>query len=219
MTKLPLFPLNTVLFPGMPLSLHIFEERYKLMISRCVAERQPFGVVLLEHGSAEYRPGQSIVPYSVGCTAHITQVQPVNGGRMNIVAIGQDRFAIQDFDHSAPYLIGEVELLPFYKGAIEQLRPRARRLQPWIARYLKLIDQAENLEIDIRQLPRDPITLGYLGAALLKTEMWRKQALLVLEDAGELLDQVRALYRREVTLYEMLTRGETPETNSIFSIN
>ena len=82
MYELPLFPLNTVLFPGMPIKLHIFEERYKLMISRCYTEGQPFGVALIKSGN---EVGRKAEPFLVGCTAVITELEPLPDGRMNIV--------------------------------------------------------------------------------------------------------------------------------------
>src|SRR5205814_5524803 len=84
-----LFPLNTVLFPGMPLPLHIFEERYKLMIGRCLEEERPFGVVLIQSGP---EVGGTAVPHRVGTTAHIAAVRRLDDGRMNLIAIGQERF-------------------------------------------------------------------------------------------------------------------------------
>ncbi|MCS7071304.1 MAG: LON peptidase substrate-binding domain-containing protein, partial [Anaerolinea sp.] len=75
MVMLPLFPLNTVLFPGIPISLHIFEDRYKLMINRCLNSQMPFGIVLLQSGSEVQGAGPAPQPYSIGCTAHIVQVQ------------------------------------------------------------------------------------------------------------------------------------------------
>ena len=92
MNALPLFPLNTVLFPGMPLGLYIFEERYKLMMAQCLQEEQPFGVVLIAQGKEAMGPAAE--PHPVGCTAVITEVQKLNDGRMNIVAVGQERFHI-----------------------------------------------------------------------------------------------------------------------------
>ena len=62
MIELPLFPLNTVLFPGMPLGLHIFEDRYKLMIGQCVQERRPFGVVLIRSGQEALGPSGGTTP-------------------------------------------------------------------------------------------------------------------------------------------------------------
>jgi uncharacterized protein len=94
---LPLFPLNTVLFPGMPLTLHIFEERYKLMIERCLEHRQPFGVVLIRYGKEAL--GSLADPHRIGCTARILDVQPLSEGRMNISALGQKRFRILELSH------------------------------------------------------------------------------------------------------------------------
>src|SRR3954466_6437378 len=94
MFELPLFPLNTVLFPGMPLNLHIFEERYKLMIGRCIEANQPFGAVLIKRGSEVSGLGKAAEPFSIGCTVQITQVQSLGAGRMNISVVGKERFQI-----------------------------------------------------------------------------------------------------------------------------
>ncbi len=66
--KIPLFPLKTVLFPGMPINLHIFEERYRLMINRCIDEQLPFGVVLIQKGEEALGPFWPN-SHQVGCTA------------------------------------------------------------------------------------------------------------------------------------------------------
>ena len=70
-SDLPLFPLNTVLFPGMVLPLHIFEERYKLMINHCLEEERPFGVLLIREGK---EVGSGAVPYQVGTTTMIAVI-------------------------------------------------------------------------------------------------------------------------------------------------
>ena len=82
MLKLPLFPLRTVLFPGMPLALHIFEDRYKEMMRRCIERSSPFGVVLIKHGD---EVGPAAEPYAIGCTARVVQVEPLPEGRMNLL--------------------------------------------------------------------------------------------------------------------------------------
>src|SRR5215207_7429183 len=110
MMKLPLFPLNTVLFPGMPLSLHIFEDRYKEMISRCLQDNTPFGVLLIKEGVEALGPLAQ--PHSIGCTAQITQVQPLDEGRMNLIAIGHERFKLLSLDYALPYLMGDIERFP-----------------------------------------------------------------------------------------------------------
>ena len=106
--ELPLFPLNTVLFPGAELPLHIFEPRYREMIGECIDREQPFGVALIERGP---EVGEGAVPHAVGCTAQITGVERLEDGRMNVVCVGQSRFRILSTSSARPYLMGEVELL------------------------------------------------------------------------------------------------------------
>src|SRR5947209_7299372 len=102
MVELPLFPLNTVLFPTAPLTLHIFEERYKEMVSRCIAEDIPFGVVLIREGQ---EAGAPAVPFEVGTTAQIVSVEKLLQGRMNLIAVGRKRFRLLDTSHARPYLV------------------------------------------------------------------------------------------------------------------
>src|SRR5262245_66168313 len=123
MYELPLFPLNTVLFPGMPLRLHIFEERYKLMIGRCYAEGEPFGVTLIKRGQ---EVGGRAEPFQIGCKAVITEVEPLEGGRMNIVAVGSERFQIHSLKHNQPYLIGMVDSLPLANDDSQYLSDKGR---------------------------------------------------------------------------------------------
>src|SRR5687768_15636509 len=108
--ELPLFPLNSVLFPGMPIRLHIFEERYKQMVQECRINQMPFGIVLIEVGREAFGP--LATPCRIGTTAYITDVQELPRGNLNILAVGRDRFEIQSLDaESKPYLMGEVDLM------------------------------------------------------------------------------------------------------------
>jgi len=108
MVDLPLFPLNTVLFPGGTLPLHIFEERYKLMLGECIEQEAPFGVVLIKSGMEVGGPAE---PHSIGTTARISRVQRLDDGRMNLIAVGVERFRIGSVTQSRPYMRAEVELL------------------------------------------------------------------------------------------------------------
>ena len=83
---MPLFPLGLVLYPEEELPLHIFESRYKQMIEHCLAEEKQFGVVLIRRGSEALGPLAE--PHSIGCTARILEVQPLDEGRMQITTIG-----------------------------------------------------------------------------------------------------------------------------------
>lgn len=102
MTQLPLFPLNAVLFPNTPLPLHIFEERYRLLVGKCIEDQLPFGVV--------YNRGEKIE--QIGCSAHIDRVlKEYDDGRLDIVTVGQRRFSIESLDTSQPYLQALVRFL------------------------------------------------------------------------------------------------------------
>jgi len=98
--KVPLFPLDVVLFPGTPLPLHIFEERYKEMIGECLAERSGFGVVRAQ------REGLAVI----GCMARIVRVlHEYEDGRLDILCDGGDRFEIEQLDNSRAFLQAEVD--------------------------------------------------------------------------------------------------------------
>lgn len=97
--RIPLFPLDTVLFPGTALPLHIFEARYREMIGECVAEDRAFGVVRAE--------GDSLA--IIGCTARVIRVlEQFPDGRMNILCEGEQRFEIEGLDESRTYLQADV---------------------------------------------------------------------------------------------------------------
>ncbi|MHB8574233.1 MAG: LON peptidase substrate-binding domain-containing protein [Dehalococcoidia bacterium] len=106
MPLIPLFPLNTVLFPGATLPLHIFEPRYRLMLNECIDAEAPFGVVLIRGG---VEVGGEAQPHEIGTTARVARVERLPDGRMNLVSVGVRRFRIHSLDRSLPYLRGEVE--------------------------------------------------------------------------------------------------------------
>jgi Lon protease-like protein len=217
--KLPLFPLNTVLFPGMPISLHIFEERYKLMMGQCIAQRRPFGVVLLKAGAAEEHPGQAIEPFDVGCSATITQIQPAAMGRMNIVAVGEERFRIRAFEHDQPYLVGLIDRQPYLTETPYDRAGASQALRQWVERYLGLVARFESLQINQVALPDDPLRLAFLGMSLLKSPMEDKQVVLQAESEAEVIRAASVLMRREITLLEVQTRPAPGETDGAFSVN
>ena len=98
--KIPLFPLEVVLFPEAALPLHIFEDRYKEMVSVCLAEKIGFGVVCAQ------REGLAVV----GCTAEIVRIlEQYPDGRLDILCQGANRFEIENLDNSRNYLQAEVD--------------------------------------------------------------------------------------------------------------
>lgn len=217
MFELPLFPLNTVLFPGMPLTLHIFEERYKRMIRTCLKTREPFGVVLTKNGDEAFGPLAE--PHVIGCTARILETQPLKDGRMNIVALGQKRFRILSLDYSRPYLVGKVEFYPLEKSDTNGLDQIGGRLRPWVKRYMQILTEVNDLDLNPDYLPNDPLVLGYLAAVLLQLPSDQKQELLAAERAIDLLTDMFRIYRREVALLRILLSENDRESVGNFSVN
>ncbi len=221
MFELPLFPLQSVLFPGMTLNLHIFEDRYKEMINLCVETRQPFGVVLIKEGLEALGPLAR--PHLIGCTAQILRMLPRSEGRMDISAVGQERFTIQTLHHDRSYLVGTVESLPLINTDPAKVTRVGTRLRPWVERYLEILSKVGNIPFNPQQLPPDPIQLGYLAAAILQQiSNEQKQTLLELNQAADLLTEIRAIYHREVTLLDMMlerANNTTPPENGPFSVN
>lgn len=216
---LPLFPLNSVLFPGMPLGLHIFEDRYKLMVQECIDENLPFGVVLIREGRQELGP--AAVPFSIGCTAEIAHVEELSAGRMNILALGRERFRIHSLSRHRPYLVGTVERYPLAVINETESTTAGRRLRPWVVRYLDLLSKIGEVEFDASQLPGEPLTLAYLAATVLQVEEARKQELLASTDVESMLTYMTGLYRQELPVLRiMLEEGDQQkEGPGDFSLN
>jgi Lon protease-like protein len=224
MFELPLFPLNTVLFPGMPLALHIFEDRYKLMIGKCLQERRPFGVVLIRQGSEALGPLPE--PNTIGCTAFISQVERLHRGRMNIGVIGQRRFRIVSLDTDLPYLRGQVEYYPLQEDDLRGQKALAARLRPWVVRYLDHLSRLGSETLPAEDLPDEPVPLAYASATLLQVSAKQKQALLSIESAIALLSKLRTIYRSEIAILKAIGQVPGPELEddpnrdkSAFSLN
>ncbi len=199
MMDLPLFPLNTVIFPGWPMPLHIFEPRYKEMVRFCVEEQQPFGIVLIEEGDAEF--DTAAVPYRVGCTVAITQLERTEDGRLYIMTVGQERFRIHRLKRDKPYLVGEVEMLDFEEEDKKVLKTAVADLRPLVIDYFSVLAQVDDDdEIDASQIPSDPEELSYLAAAILQVSLETKQSMLGARKASNLLKYLAGVYKRELRL-------------------
>lgn len=213
---LPLFPLRTVLFPGMTLPLHIFEPRYRLMIEQCLSTSGPFGVVLINSG---HEVGAPAVPYDIGTMAHIAGAERLPDGRFEIEIVGQQRFRIVSLHHDQAYLTGTIETFPL--GGIDQREARqlAGALRPWLSRYLGLLGEKADARFDPGELPSDPASVGYLAGILVQIPMAEKQQLLSIATAAELLEQERVIYRRETALLRAMLHQDRPADSSSFSPN
>ena len=150
--EIPLFPLRSVLCPGVALPLHIFEERYRLMVDRCIERGEPFGVVLLRNGS-EVGSARGQVA-AVGTTAAIRRAGTYPDGRLDILTVGQQRFRLEGVDNvSEPYLIGRVSLLDEPTGPEALVTDRAQQVGRRFIEYLELLqpegaDDGPEIEIE-----------------------------------------------------------------------
>ena len=217
MFELPLFPLHTVLFPGAQLRLHIFEERYKRMINHCLENAAPFGVVLIRRGMEALGPLAE--PYEVGCMAKILNHKPYPDGRLHLIAQGSERFTIRSLDKEAlPYLIGQVEAYPLAIPDLPALETAALGLYTWLARYIKLLNEAGNTQFDLERLPREPVAMAYAAAAMTDVPAQQKQELLSQESALDLIAHLNQLYKREVALLRAQL-NETGNQSGSFSQN
>jgi Lon protease-like protein len=218
MYELPLFPLNTVLFPHTPIHLHIFEERYKRMIGQCMENRQPFGVVLIQRGMEALGPAAE--PHRIGTTAQIVHVQNLPQGRMNIVAMGAQRFRILSLERQAyPYLMGFVEDYPMSNPDPQEATFQGQGLREQVIRFAQILIDAGGGQIDINQLPVDSQALAYVASAMLQIPADQKQKLLSMSRADELIHRLQALYRREIALLRAMAGKGDQTQGRVFSIN
>ena len=168
MQRLPLFPLNVVLFPGSQLPLHIFEQRYRLMIGRCIEEQKPFGVVLIREGE---ETNDIAVPHLTGTLADIESAYRLEDGRMYIVSVGRQRFHINYPLTVDPYLVGMVSLLDDQPGDADL----AQSLRGVCAEYRRLISAATGMRTPELELPLEPVALSYALADMMQVALPIKQ--------------------------------------------
>jgi len=193
--EIPLFPLNTVLFPGMPLPLHIFEPRYREMISYCSEAEREFGVLLIREGS---EVGSPATPFEVGTLAKIVGVDKLPDGRMNIVTVGTQRFHVVSISgDKRSYIVGDVE--PFEDDDAEE--PAAAELGDAVGQLLKrysaLVQAALEQELTPLQVPADPEDLSYLVGGTLRIQNRERQKLLETRSTIKRLELEKEILARE----------------------
>ncbi len=202
--KLPLFPLNMVLFPGAPLTLHIFEERYRQMIGRCLEQSTPFGVVLIREGE---EVGQPAIPHNVGTIAQINANVRMEDGRYYIAAVGQRRFRVQYALQRVPYIIASVVLLPEETGT--EVVAAAKELRTIYERYWQAVAAATGFQPQVEKLPEDVVAMTYQLADRLQIDTERKQRWLEADVATRVREIVAAL-RTEMLLLPRADRSDSP---------
>ena len=217
MIELPLFPLSSVLFPGGTLPLHIFEERYKLMVGECVAQQSPFGVVLIKSGKEVGGPAE---PYEVGTTARIAHVQQLSDGRMNLVAVGVERFRIDEFTQRRPFLRARVEILQERDAETPLLAERSARVGTLYSEYYRLALALTDQWQQQVALPEEPRAMADYVAGRVDSEAQLKQRLLEELSVSERLRAEEALLREAVRLLdEQLTAARRQKYSGLGALN
>jgi Lon protease-like protein len=217
--RLPLFPLGTVLFPGMVLPLHLFEERYRLLVRDLLERPEPrrLGIVGIELGH-EVGDSAGLRLAEVGCVAEVHDIKSRPGGRYDIVTVGAGRFRIKRLDRALPYLRGEVEFLPDEPGA--DPGPPARLVRVLFQLYRHRLASVGAKVAEPVELPDDPVRLSYLAAAAVMLDGHDKQRLLEAEDATIRLRAAQELLGRENRLLSALaTIPAGPFLDTSFSPN
>ncbi|MCW5942650.1 MAG: LON peptidase substrate-binding domain-containing protein [Fimbriimonadaceae bacterium] len=211
--EIPLFPLNTVLFPYAPLQLHVFEERYRRLVQDCMDLGRPIGVVLIRSGS---EVGGEADPYMVGTAARIEKVQKYDDGRMDVHVVGERRFRIRKVDESLPYMVGFCE--PVVEIELEDT-PRTdaltMRARESFEIYVQAMFAAQAVNVRINY-PQDPIALSFLIANYLPLDNLERQRMLELTDTQERLAGLipaieTQIVQAKTTAYYRLSREHLSE--------
>jgi uncharacterized protein len=194
---LPLFPLGTVLFPGMVLPLHIFEQRYRTMIARRMNEDPMFGVVLTRSGR---EVGDQPEVHAVGTAASLLEAVRYSDGRFDIAVRGGRRFNVVDGNWDEGYLTGTVEWLPDADLAAAGPEDATRLMvQVRLAfdAYLEAFERRAGVRVERAELGHDPGEIGYAICSMMPFDALKRQRLLEAPDAKSLLEDLLGMVRRE----------------------
>ncbi|HEY0716022.1 MAG TPA: LON peptidase substrate-binding domain-containing protein [Streptosporangiaceae bacterium] len=209
---LPLFPLGTVLFPGMLLPLHIFEDRYKQLMQELLDGPEPrrFGVIAIRKGRETGIEGVSSL-YEVGCTATLRETEESDDGSFELVAVGTQRFRLEALEESRPYLRGEVEFLAEDAGESAAAGRAAHLVADAFRAYLGVLADRGLAQINVPDLPEEPVLLSYLVAASMIIDLPDRQRLLAEPDSASRLAAERSMLVRETTMLQTLTARPAPD--------
>ena len=199
--EIPLFPLNVVLFPCGILPLHIFEQRYKLMIQFCVENQSPFGVVLIKDGE---EVGGHAEPHRVGTAVQIVEIDRLEDGRMNLITSGQYRFEIIEIQRDQSYLVAKVRVPSLIEienhENLESITAEAGELYQ---NYESLLEQLLILWKTPETIPSVPRHLAYQIGMRLQIPLEEKQQLLEMFPVDQLLKREIVVLKRETYKFKL----------------
>ena len=211
--RLPLFPLGLVLLPGQLLPLHVFEERYRVLVRDLLElpeEHRHFGVVAIREGREVGADGVTAL-HEIGCAALLRRVEPYEDGRFDVVSTGAQRFRLTGLDSGGAYLVGEVEWLPEDMGPAAEAPLLDTAVRTAFVDYLTALGQARGAQLEVPDLPDSSLVLSYLVAATMLLDLDDRQALLAEPDGASRLRRELTVLRREGTLLRVLTAAPSPE--------
>jgi hypothetical protein len=200
---IPLFPLGSVLFPGAPLALHIFEQRYRTLMADLLelgVDDRRFGVVAIRSGREVGADGVRAL-HDVGCMAVLTDVRPADDGTFDLDAVGSARFRVVSLDSELPYLRATVDWLPEPAGEVGSLDEIVMQRY---ADYRRALGGLRGVSFEVPELPTDARLLSYLVAATVIAETPDRQRFLAeLDAAGRLAVEARWLALETALLQEL----------------
>jgi hypothetical protein len=201
---IPLFPLGTVLFPGVALPLHIFEPRYRQLVDDLQHgeddQERSFGVVSIRAGHEVGSASVSAL-HEVGTSAVLRRVTPYPDGRFDILTSGARRFRLRGVDDALPYLRGEVEWLDEQLGPAQQAGALALAVGQRFRGYQQQLGADPD---ESATLPADPTVLSYLVSAAMVLDATDRQRLLAVPTTTERLDWLLRVLAREQGLLRAL---------------
>jgi Lon protease-like protein len=203
--ELPLFPLPVVLFPGVPLPLHIFEPRYREMLSDIRIGNNFFGLSYFDPSASDK---EIPPPGHVGCVAEVTEEQALPDGRSNVLTIGLIRYRVEEYVESdGPYLVARISFFEDQEEEDDALEDRAREVAETFTRIARAVRTLNDERASLPDISdTEPQRLSFLVAAAMEIDAEVKQELLELRSTGERLRRLRDMLIRAVTSYEERAR-------------
>lgn len=205
LSDLPLFPLPVVLFPGVPLPLHIFEPRYRQMLEDIQLTKNLFALAYFDPtlSSNEVPPSGS-----VGCVAEVTETQSLPDGRSNILTLGVIRYRIDSYvDRGDPYLVAQVSFFEDDEEDESQLAGPAKEVADTFTRIAQAVRTINDERAGLPDISNtEPQRLSFLVAAAMEIDVEVKQELLELRKTSERLERLRGMLVLAVKGYEERAR-------------
>ncbi len=206
--NVPLFPLYTVLFPGMLLPLHVFEPRYLRLMDRVLNTREELGIVLIAKGK---EVGGPAIPHEVGTLGRIVRMERLENGSMHVVVQGTRRFRIREVNHQEPYLQAHVEVVREEREDSVRAYALSLKVRELWHQYSTLLREAIGLDLTPERVPDDATDLAFFVAGNLHAGLTDRQRLLIQWSVADMLAEEIRVLQREISLLRYIKRTQDAE--------